>query len=88
MFGAVSIFLWIDFILEVLLIFKIIFLFSYGVREGLKLYQPSGAGGTHSPAAKPEMATRGPKMAEGIWKGFQFLGAPVKRRLRQRRIPA
>ena len=32
-------------------------------------YQPSGAGGTHSPPATPHRLPVGPKMADGVWKG-------------------
>ena len=42
-------------------------------------YQPSGAWGTRSPPAtpyrllNPKWPTGGPKMANGVWKGVQFL---------------
>ena len=38
-------------------------------RMNLFNYQPSGEGGTRSPPAKSKMAARGPKMADGVWKG-------------------
>ena len=39
---------------------------------GYTKYQPSGEGGARYPPATPaksKMAARGPKMADGVWKG-------------------
>ena len=51
--------------------------FQTSPTEDIKSYQPSGAGGTHSPSETPHHLKNlkwppgGPKMADGVLKGVQ-----------------